>query len=648
MEGVPGPSPCQALAANHWPGIKGTTMRKLLNLTIAYIVFQRSLGFAVLDSKGPHSRLNVAPLRVSTDVAPERTRAASANDSGKKNTRFQRRLLKARIEADLQKSSKKDATRKGKEVIKKTGQREGGTQVDRKDLFHQRLLAATIKYIRDAKKRAVENKRAAFQNRLLEAHIRMVQRLPEKEQHVKEENRPEEPLVEDDTTTASSRTRFHFQKSLLEARLRNDEKSKYTCAKKEWDLVHQQLLEVQIRNNAVAAQDREDKRKIEFQERLLGARIKYDRRSKLIGSVQDVAVQDVSVQDVARSKEFFQTDQYLDRIQSDGKRSTVKDEAVPDLSADSLVGRTVLGKFVLTRELGGAASDKCDLFVAYRVTDNAKRNPLVVKLTPTERTEQIAIEYNIYQDLFSRLSTEEEQNLFVRIFDWIEPSPETNGMVGFVMEAGFDNLRGYIWNTGRFTGDDLRRSMHNVIKVAHALHSRGVVWTELKAENFIVFASGEIKGADLESVAAHEERLRMYTAETYPPEFPADMLYKGLPNIPLDYSYDLWGLGLTLYEMAVGHPFYTLEMTYDVEYIKHRLKDPHGIIAEAYVSLSNVNEGARNVILQCLTLDPRLRRSCEDLLNDPYFAIRSGQSSVTSGARREPTAFGDAHHSHNN
>jgi hypothetical protein len=41
----------------------------------------------------------------------------------------------------------------------------------------------------------------------------------------------------------------------------------------------------------------------------------------------------------------------------------------------------------------------------------------------------------------------------------------------------------------------------------------------LKAENFIVFGDGRvIKAVDLESVAAHKECLRAYTAETYPPE----------------------------------------------------------------------------------------------------------------------------------
>eukprot|EP00957_Ditylum_brightwellii_P172514 13134194-Ditylum_brightwellii.AAC.1 len=113
---------------------------------------------------------------------------------------------------------------------------------------------------------------------------------------------------------------------------------------------------------------------------------------------------------------------------------------------------------------------------------------------------------------------------------------------GFVMECGLENLRGYIWRHGSYTGEKLRKAMETIIRIVHAMHKHDVVWTELKAENFIVFDGDIIKGADLESIAAHGETLRIYTAEAYPPDFPADDLYERLPQQPLEYSYDIWGL----------------------------------------------------------------------------------------------------------
>jgi serine/threonine protein kinase len=72
-------------------------------------------------------------------------------------------------------------------------------------------------------------------------------------------------------------------------------------------------------------------------------------------------------------------------------------------------------------------------------------------------------------------------------------------------------------------------------------------------------------------------------------------------------------------EMAIGEPLFTLQRTYDVEYIKHRLQNPQGIVDEATQKLQHVEEGARNVILQCLVEDPAKRSTCDDLLNHDYF-----------------------------
>jgi hypothetical protein len=300
------------------------------------------------------------------------------------------------------------------------------------------------------------------------------------------------------------------------------------------------------------------------------------------------------------------------RNTDDGTSST------PQQHQSSLIGQMLLSKFVITEQIR-VGSTKSELFKCFHISDykpNQQQFPLVIKLS--QNKEQMELEHRIYSELSHRQSPE-QLGLFVKVYDWIAPSPLTNDRAGFAMECGLENLRGYIWRHGPYTGDRLRDAMRTVIRIVHALHQLGTIWTEVKAENLIVFPDGNIKAVDLESVAAHGECLRCYTAETYPPEFPPDSLYQSLPQIPLDYSFDSWGLGLVLLEMAIGEPLFTLQRTYDVEYIKHRLQNPQGIVDEATQKLQHVEEGARNVILQCLVEDPAKRSTCDDLLNHDYF-----------------------------
>eukprot|EP00957_Ditylum_brightwellii_P100746 7678749-Ditylum_brightwellii.AAC.1 len=59
--------------------------------------------------------------------------------------------------------------------------------------------------------------------------------------------------------------------------------------------------------------------------------------------------------------------------------------------------------------------------------------------------------------------------------------------------------------------------------------------------------------------------------------------------------------------------------TYDIEYIKGRLKDPDGVINRVHSKLWNMDAGARGVITHCLVVDPENRCKCEELLKDRYF-----------------------------
>jgi hypothetical protein len=140
---------------------------------------------------------------------------------------------------------------------------------------------------------------------------------------------------------------------------------------------------------------------------------------------------------------------------------------------DVLVGQVLLSKFYITEKLR-VGGDRSELYKCYHIQDKVQQQyPLVIKLS--HNTEQIELEHRIYGDLFSRL-TLDRQSLFVKAYDWVGASPLTNGRVGFVMECGLENLRGYIWRHGAFQGEKLRNAMENVIRIVQSLHGLGVIW----------------------------------------------------------------------------------------------------------------------------------------------------------------------------
>ncbi len=304
----------------------------------------------------------------------------------------------------------------------------------------------------------------------------------------------------------------------------------------------------------------------------------------------------------------------------------------PIETSTNMVGQVVMnGKYLLTGYIP-VASLKCDIYKAYPLTASGqvqKSIPLIVKYSNTG----VDREYVNYQQVFSQLRPD-QHDLFVQVHDKIPASVgsvyasaiTSSSPAGIVMERGKDNLRMYIRNHGAYRGDALRQAFFNVIAAVHALHSNGWIWTELKPENFVVTAQA-IKGIDLESLVRTNALLQVYTAEACPPEFPIDDMYKTLPVMTVGESFDVWGLGLVLFEMATGKPFYAGGLT-DLKFIQDQLRNVDQTLQEAQSKLQHIDPQAAAIITACLNKNPSSRPSCQQLLQHPYFTQpKSGISS---------------------
>jgi serine/threonine protein kinase len=119
-----------------------------------------------------------------------------------------------------------------------------------------------------------------------------------------------------------------------------------------------------------------------------------------------------------------------------------------------------------------------------------------------------------------------------------------------------------------------------------------LVWTDLKAENFVVmqdFSNGEklhAKGIDLESAMPYRDNPVDYSPESCPPEFASAFLQGNGPFFELDFFYDIWPYGIFLYELATGEGAFDGKTPAQVT---KKVEDPR----------------LRNLIKSCLRKDPQ-------------------------------------------
>ena len=222
-----------------------------------------------------------------------------------------------------------------------------------------------------------------------------------------------------------------------------------------------------------------------------------------------------------------------------------------------------------------------------------------------------------------------------------------------VLEKGEMNLQEQVavWTEcGRMQDlNTVRPCGASVAAVVNYLHSVGIVWADVKPQNFVRFhtPSGVVwKGIDMDAAVIvlarpdadvpHCQQIYLHsvTPRYASPEVAAASIAGSLPSLRVDRSRDHWALGMLLYMLySGGSPHPARPASLSDEALLAKLAVPHFTAAAA---VNGVHEAARDVLRSLLEGEPARRcagpkNSLADML-----ALRtvftSGGSTLRGGA----------------
>ena len=288
--------------------------------------------------------------------------------------------------------------------------------------------------------------------------------------------------------------------------------------------------------------------------------------------------------------------------------------------------------YLLVGNLIKSSSKRSQIYYAYKADSN--NNPTGPKLTIklTNSVERLSREDQNYNRVFSKgrvlFSLQGSGSCYVKKVAFlpnVDASPSTKGVSkgnsALLLESGDENLRNYLsTKTGGLNGSQLRRAAVAIARCVEAMHSSGLVWTDLKAENFVLVGQ-EVKGIDLESAVPAKSSPEDYSPEACPPEFAmAEKRGQGFA-FEVQKNYDSWSLGMLFYELATGKNYFAGQSE---SAIFNLLAECSSIVdpddPTTVKGLNQIRDDRfRDLVKQCLQLDPKKRPSIESILLHPYF-----------------------------
>jgi hypothetical protein len=292
-----------------------------------------------------------------------------------------------------------------------------------------------------------------------------------------------------------------------------------------------------------------------------------------------------------------------------------------------LTGATVglEDEYLLAGKPERSTSGKSNIWEAYRANDlGLPQNGVPVCAKISTNIEAISREYENYKKLsFLGFAT----GRFVRCYEFFPVAgydKRFRNQCALVIERGQQDLKSFLNARGRLEGKELRDACITATQCVQALHGAGLVWTDMKTENFVVMPNGDVKGIDLESAIPVGDNPVDYSPEACPPEFAAAFLAGDGPYFELENSYDIWSLGMLMLELATGRGYFDGKNPSQITKILRDMDD-----GSINLEGLEMNERLKDLISKCLQRDPSKRPNTAQILLHPYFLAAGGPFSFS-------------------
>lgn len=274
-------------------------------------------------------------------------------------------------------------------------------------------------------------------------------------------------------------------------------------------------------------------------------------------------------------------------------------------------------EYLLAGKPERSTSGKSNIWEAYKASELGlpieNTPPVCMKISTN--LEAVSREYENYRKLsFLGIA---RTGRFVRCYEFFPVAgydKRFRNQCALVIERGTKDLKSFLNGKGKLEGKELRDACIAATQCVQALHNAGLVWTDMKTENFVVMPNGEVKGIDLESAMPIGDNPVDYSPEACPPEFAASFLAGEGPYFELESSYDIWSLGMLMLELATGRGYFDGKNPSQITKI---LRD----MAEGSMDLTTIDcdERLKDLLRRCLQKDPKKRPNTAQVLLHPYF-----------------------------
>jgi serine/threonine protein kinase len=305
-------------------------------------------------------------------------------------------------------------------------------------------------------------------------------------------------------------------------------------------------------------------------------------------------------------------------------------------TAPKEVGQTIgNGKYILSKNPPQSTSGKSQVYGAYRCDSNGnpEGNQLAIKMS--RDCEAIIREAENYD----RITNGPFPGRFVKKIDYL---PEINAQpasksfskqCALVTEFGQETLNAVVTRRGGqgLDGPALRNAAEVAAQCLQSMHSSGVVWTDLKAENLVVIGEDgdsvlRFKGIDVANAMPNQSNPVSYNPSISPPELarvnPSGSV-AGLKKFTLDCSFDIWSYGILLYELGTGRQYFSGMIPKQIT---------KALTSKDFAAdVSDIKDSdLKDLIEKCLKINPEERPNIEQVLQHPY--LLPDASDITSKA----------------